>query len=92
MLYYLMAQKEAVLAKHYYDNLAHGDGLSREAPAHIIRERLLKDKSPRNHMGILKRAALVALGWIALRSEKSLPASVTWRGADDPTVPFPQVI
>jgi hypothetical protein len=92
MLYFVMNTKAPVLAKSYYDALAHGDALSRQEPAHIVRERLLKDKSPRTHMGIVKRAALVAMGWIAVRSEKPLPASVTWRGAEDPTVPFPQIV
>jgi hypothetical protein len=73
MLYYLMSQKAPVLAKSYYDNLSCGVGLERDAPAHIVRERLLKDKSPRTHMGIVKRAALVALGWVALRSGSPYP-------------------
>ena len=74
MLFYLMSQKEPAAAKHYYDNLSCGVGLTREAPAHVVRERLLKDKSPRNHMGIVRRAALVVLGWNACRSERSIPS------------------
>ena len=92
MLYFLMNVKQPVLAKAYYDNLANGVGLSREAPAYAVRERLLKDHSPRSHAGMVRRAALVVLGWNAIRSERPLPASITWKGADDSSVAFPQIV
>ena len=92
MLYFVMTRHDAALAKHYFDDLSCGVGLTREAPAHVVREKLLKDKSPCNHMGIVRRAALITLGWLSIRSKKSLSASFVWRGVDDSTVPFPTVL
>ena len=69
MLYYVMSHKEPGLAKRYFDNLANGDGLSRESAQHIVREKLLRDKTSRNHMGIVRRAALVSMGGFPCGSE-----------------------
>ena len=92
MLYFVMGQKESALAKRYFDDLAHGDGLTREHPAHVVREKLLRDKSPKNHLGVVSRAALIVLGWSCLRKEQPLPAGVTWKGVTDEGAAFPQVV
>jgi hypothetical protein len=92
MLYFLIAQRDPAAAKHYFDALQHGDGLVRDDPAHVVREKILKGKGSRDHAGTVSRAALVVLGWNALRRERPLPAGVTWKGIEDTTVPFPQVM
>jgi hypothetical protein len=92
MLFHVMSQHEAALSKRYFDDLAHGNGVSQGQPAHTVRERLLRDKSPRTHIGIVARAALVVLGWNCLRQEKPMPAGLVWRGVTDASVPFPQVL
>lgn len=92
MLYFVMAQKDAALSKRFFDALAHGDALKRDHPAHGTREKLLRDKSPKNHAGVLARGALCVLAWNCVRLERAMPGSLTWKGLTDKAVAFPEVV
>jgi len=92
MLHYVTSQKDAGLAKRFVDALAHGDALKRDHPAHVARERLLRDKSPKNHAGVLSRAALLVLAWNCVRLDRAMPGSLTWKGVSDVAAEFPEVM
>ena len=92
MLFYLMTKQDAGLAKRFFDALAHGDALKRDRPELVARERLLRDKSPKNHAGVLGRGSLIVLAWNCVRLDRAMPGSLTWKGVADASVPFPEVV
>jgi hypothetical protein len=92
MVYYVMATKDAARAKQFCHALATGQELTATDPAYVVRERLLKDKSPMSHTGMVGRAALVVLGWNCVRHGQACPPSLVWRGLGDKTVAFPEIL
>ena len=91
-LFHLFQHKDAALAKPYFVALESGIDLSQSHPARIVRDRLLKDKSPRNHTGVVARGALVTLGWNSLRAGEPYGTGFTWKGERDESVRFPTIM
>jgi hypothetical protein len=92
MLYYVMSAKDVARAKPFSHALATGQELTAADPAYVVRERLLKDKSPMSHTRIVGRAALVVLGWNCVRRQQPFPPGIVWRGLSDKTVAFPEIL
>jgi hypothetical protein len=90
-LYSVMSGIDAPLAKQYYHNLACGVGLTEDEPAHVIREKLLREKNPRTHLATVGRAALLVIGWTCVRKARPCPPGLRWRGLENPDVAFPAV-
>jgi hypothetical protein len=92
MLHYVMSKKEPTLAQAYFLALAHGEELKRDHPAHVLREKFLKEKAATSHLNIVGKAALTAVGWNALRRDAHLAPGLVWKGIQDPKVPFPKIM
>lgn len=92
MLHYLMSKKESELAKQYFLALAHGEALTRDHPAHVLREKFLKEKAATSHLAVVGKAALTAVAWNALRRDAHLAPGLVWKGIQDPKVPFPKIM
>ena len=92
MLHYVMSKKDPTLAKQYFLALAHGEELKRAHPAHVLREKFLREKAATSHLAVVGKAALVVVAWNALRRDAHLAPGLVWRGIQDPKVPFPKIM
>lgn len=91
-LHYLMSAKDAALAKQIFYGLAQGQNLSAADAVWHVREKFLKDKTPLYHTAIVERAALVVQAWDCVRKGLPWVPGRVWKGAQDKTIAFPEIV
>lgn len=92
MLYHVMAQRDASLAKQFFHGLAQGQHLSAADPSWHVREKLLKASGPVSHAQVVERAALVVQAWGCVRKGLPWVPGRAWRGGQDKTIAFPDIV
>lgn len=90
--YWLFSQRDASMAKTYYEALRSGEGLTAGHPALAVRAVAFRERVTMRHAVAVSRAALLTLGWNCLRAGKPCPQGLSWKGERDAQVPFPKIL
>jgi hypothetical protein len=75
-------------ADDFCHKLASGEGLTKESPIHLLRQKMLSDIRSTRRMGPIERAALICKSWNLYRKDKQV-SILKW---DSVKEPFPKPI
>jgi hypothetical protein len=71
MLWYVMDQKDPLLAETFWDSLFKGEGLQRGDPMLALRQRLIRDRTQRPTPLVSSTAELIVRTWNSVRKNES---------------------
>jgi hypothetical protein len=81
--YFLFSEQDIELADRFFDELMHGENLSRTSAVYHLRERLIQEKSAKAKLPPVHLIAMFFRAWIAYRENRPMRILKTWR-ADGP--------
>lgn len=89
-LHYLFATVDEAAAKDFVEKMSHGDGLRRDHPVYVLRERLVNARLERESITLRMQLALIIKAWNSYMAGEPT-TRLDWRAGGAQPEPFPAI-